>query len=324
MPAPGLQFAGGQPLSQGRRAGSRVLAGCLMAALMAAMCGKPTTVSVSSPVAPSAETDPCAPLTSASGGPVADPAGPYYHQVVVARSDDGVRVTDARQVLEHASVPDGVRLPDGSVLIYYVNGATGSVWVARFDGTAASPIGPISLNGLASPAGVVDPDATLLASGSVRLAYLAGFGPPASATSRAMCLADAVDGVNFTVVRTALTLAATDMATDPSLARLADGSWLMAVSRGQQTMLARSAAGISFTPGEILPYGGVPEVASLPDGRVRLYVCAGGIESYVSADLGATWSREAVVVPPGTLGKRIVCDPSWVAGASLFIFKTAD
>lgn len=31
---------------------------------------------------------------------------------------DGITLTDARQVIDHASVPDGVRLPDGSVRVY--------------------------------------------------------------------------------------------------------------------------------------------------------------------------------------------------------------
>jgi len=296
----------------------------VLAALVLVACSGPPTSPTPLPVPPPTQAEPCAVQPGGSGGPVTDPNGPYYHQVVVARSADGVHVTDARQVLDHASVPDGVRLTDGSVLIYYVNGAAGSVWVARFDGSTANPIGPIALNGIYSPAGVVDPDATLLPNGSVRLAYLSGFGPPGSNTARAMCFADSADGVQFAVAGAALTLSPSDIATDPSLARVADGSWLMAISRGQQTMLARSAAGISFTPGETLTYGGVPEVAGLPDGRVRLYVCAGGIESYVSENLGASWSREGVVVAPGTLGKRIVCDPSWVPGAGLFIFKTGD
>lgn len=58
---------------------------------------------------------------------VEDPNGPYGHQVVVAETKDGVTLTGARQVIDHASVPDGVRLADGSVRIYYVNGDRKSV-----------------------------------------------------------------------------------------------------------------------------------------------------------------------------------------------------
>jgi hypothetical protein len=66
----------------------------------------------------------------------------------------------------------------------------------------------------------------------------------------------------------------------------------------------------------------VPEIALAADGRVRLYVCSQGITSYLSADAGRTWTREGVVVT-GTPSQRIVCDPSFVAGAGLFVYKTA-
>jgi hypothetical protein len=140
--------------------------------------------------------------------------------------------------------------------------------------------GPISLNGNASPAGVVDPDATRLPGGRIRLAYLGGFGAPNSASARAMCLADSDDGVAFTVVGPAYDIPAEDTLTNPSLARLTDGSWLMAMSRGQQTVMARSGDGLRF---------GVYDT----------------------------------LVAPGTLGARIICDPSWVPDAGLFIFKIA-
>ncbi len=75
--------------------------------------------------------------------------------------------------------------------------------------------------------------------------------------------------------------------------------------------------------GETLTYGGVPELADAGGGRIRLYVCARGIESYLSADGGATWQREAVIAtaPPP---QRIICDPSRIAGTNLFLYKTGD
>jgi len=141
--------------------------------------------------------------------------------------------------------------------------------------------------------------------------------------TRAICVAESSDGVQFQVVATAVSLSASGTDTDPSVTRLSDGSWLMALSRGKTTVVARSSDGLAFALGETLSFGGVPEVTTLEDGRVRLYVCASGIESYVSGDSGHTWNREGVVVPPGTLGHALVCDPSRVAGTNLFLFKTA-
>lgn len=74
---------------------------------------------------------------------------------------------------------------------------------------------------------------------------------------------------------------AREQLTDPSVVRLPDGSWRMAISLGQQTVMARSTDG------------------------------------------GSTWLQEGVVVPPGPAGQRIVCDPSLVAGAGRFLYKTA-
>ena len=69
----------------------------------------------------------CAVRGVSPAGPVTDPNGPFFHQVVVATSDDGRTIRDAHQVVDHASVPDGTRLPDGSVGIYYVNASEGGV-----------------------------------------------------------------------------------------------------------------------------------------------------------------------------------------------------
>ncbi|MBI3264684.1 MAG: hypothetical protein HYZ58_16290, partial [Acidobacteria bacterium] len=195
--------------------------------ILAIACGSastPTSPSApSSPSSPAAAQDACA-VTGGASGPVTDPNGPFFHQVVVARTGDGTTLRNARLVLEHASVPDGVRAADGSVRIYYVNGEDGGVWVARLEGDMVTPIGPIRLNGVASPRGVVDPDATLVG-GRIRLVYLSGFGAPGGSASRAMCIAESTDGQSFTVVAKAIEFGAGDMTTDPSVVQLGDGTW---------------------------------------------------------------------------------------------------
>ena len=79
---------------------------------------------------------------------------------------------------------------------------------------------------------------------------------------------------------------------------------------------------MTFAREATLSYGGVPELALLDGGAVRLYVCAQGIESYRSTDAGRTWTREGIVVGTSFNGRKIVCDPSLVAGAGMFVFKT--
>lgn len=296
----------------------------LALAVTAATCGRgagpatPTTPTATVPTTPS---NPCAVQAGGPPGPIADPNGPFYHQVVVARTTDGITLSDVHEVIDHASVPDGARLPDGAIGIYYVNGAQGGLWLARLVGGTATPVGPISLDGIANPGGAADPDATALPDGRIRLVYLSNLAS-IGGTTRAMCMAESSDGLNFTVVGPAITFSGTTAETDPSITQAQDGSWLMAISRGQQTLMARAGDGRNFTIYDTLGYGGVPEVTTLADGRVRLYVCATGIQSYLSSDAGLTWRPETTVVPPNTLGRRIVCDPSMVAGTDVFVFKT--
>jgi hypothetical protein len=279
-------------------------------------------VTASTPPGGSAPGPECTPTRSAGSGPIADPSGPYYHQVVIAQTTNGLTLVGAHQVLDHASVPDGVRRADGTVLIYYVNGAGGAVWAARIEGDSARPISAISIDGVSAPAGVVDPDVLPLADGRVRLFYLSGVGTPGVNNPRAICIAESDDGVRFTGRGVAATLPSGELLTDPSVVRLADGTWLMAMSLGQQTVLARSSDGLAFAREATVSFGGVPELAIAPDGALRLYVCAQGIVAYRSTDQGRAWTREATVVGPGFNGKSIVCDPSLVAGAQLFVFKT--
>jgi len=245
------------------------------------------------------------------------------HTVAVGAAADGVTITDAAEVLRAGSVPDGVRLPDGSIGVYYVNGQTDGVWMGRLSGSTLTPVSAITIDGVLRPQGVVDPDATSIG-GRIRLAYLNGFGPPASGAERTMCLAESADGLVFQTLAAAWRLGANATETDPSIVQLQNGAWLMAVSRGTSTLMGRSTDGLSFAQYDTLTFGGVPELALTTDGRVRLYVCSGaGIQSYVSADGGSPWTFESPVVTPAMIGRPIVCDPSYVAGAGLFVFKTA-
>jgi len=265
----------------------------------------------------------CEPRPAPGGGaPVNDPNGPWGHQVVVASTTDGVTLDGAHQVLDHASVPDGVALRDGRVLLYYVNAETGAIHVAKLAGETIEQLGAISIDGAAAPMGAVDPDAVLLPNGKVRLFYLGNLGPPQLGADKPwyICSADSEDGRSFKLTGRAIQFTG-EPTTDPSVTRLSDGSWLMAVSRGPNTLLARSKDGLSFEQYASVDYGGVPEVSSLNDGRTRLYVCARGIESYLSNDRGTTWTREATNIAPN-IGKAIVCDPSWVPTANLFFYKT--
>jgi len=267
--------------------------------------------------------DGCEPRPAPGGGRrVENPNGPYSHQVNVALTEDGVTLDGAVQIIDHASVPDGVSLTDGSLVVYYVSGETGVIHVARVVGGSVEELGPISVDGVVAPSGAVDPDATLLPNGMVRLFYLGNFSSsrPDEVQSWYICAADSHDGVNFELVGMVMEFTG-PQTTDPSVVELDDGTWLMAVSQGRTTLLARSVDGLNFEEYTVVYYGGIPELGLTGSGLVRLYVCANGIESYVSDDEGNTWTLEATNIAPG-LGHNIVCDPSWVPDAGVFFYKT--
>jgi hypothetical protein len=306
-------------------ASQRLTGGHLLPALavfVAIGCGSSPT-GLTTPTGPTAPGPPtgglstCSPRPNPAPGPVTDPNGPLYHQVVIARTSDGVTLTDPRIVLPAASVPDGVQAPDGRVLVYYVNGARHGLWVGAATATTLEPIGPIMIDGVPDPLGIVDPDAYRVGN-RIRLAYLASF---PQTGERAVCLAESDDGLDFRTIGTAMDLRAAGTITDPSVVQLPGGSWLMALSSGQMTRLARSADGVAYSLGETLAVGGVPELAVLADGTIRLYACAAGIIAYRSSD-AVTWHREQVVASRGPNGSPLVCDPSYVAGTDLFVFKT--
>jgi hypothetical protein len=225
-----------------------------------------------------------------------------------------------QEVLAHGSAPDGVRLPDGSIGVYYVNGETDGVWLARASAGSLVPVSPITVDGVIRPVGTADPDAVLV-NGRVRLFYLNGF---ASGGGRNFCVAESSDGVSFQTRALAIRFTGTEA--DPSVVQLPDGSWLMAFSRANHTEmgLARSGDGLTFAQYDTQRYGVVPELAVTEDGRVRLYVCTDGVDSYASSDRGTTWAREGRVIGPAATGRAIVCDPSYVPSVGLFILKTTD
>ncbi len=226
------------------------------------------------------------------GGNLIDQLGPRGHQIMSATSVDALHWTVAPDVLRDAgSVPDVVTLPNGILHIYFVDGLSPAPGLLQ--GSPQQGWQPLELSLTDGPSmGIVDPDAMLLPDGRIRLFYLAAM--PANPTApRAVYSAVSEDGIHFTQeegVRVAV-----EHITDPSVVVLPDGTWLMALSRGGTTLLARSTDGVTFSLTEVVVNeGGVPELTLLPDGSLRLFVSApDGIRSLRSTDGGNTWEPEA-------------------------------
>jgi len=258
--------------------------------------------------------------------------GPNCHQTAIATSRDGMSFTPDGQILERASVPDGVRLPGGGLGVYYVTGGDDhGIFLGRLVGSRWERGEKVLLDG-AFDGNAVDPDAVNLPDGRIRLFYYRGAFVAGAVPSQMAPFYSAIstDGVRFTVEGKVFEI---EGGTDPSAVQLPDGSWLLAVARAQarEMVIARSADGKVFERVATLANGGIPELNVLADGRVRIFFNGSGgagtppgMVSRISADGGRTWTDER--------GTRLnlqgfAADPSVVRldnGQYRMFYKTAD
>ncbi|HHJ52443.1 MAG TPA: exo-alpha-sialidase [Caldithrix abyssi] len=243
----------------------------------------------------------------------------YSHYIYMTTSDDGIHFDpQSALILEHASVADLTIGKDGSVWAYFVNGQPGKhgIFAARQTKTGAwEMVDCIKINDRFN-GNAVDPDVTRLPDGRYRLVYFEGNFvsqnlQPGDPNPIYSAISD--DGIHFSVENL---LIAEQGVTDPSLIQLPDGSWLLAMVRGTETLLAASEDGASFSlTGVTVKEVGIPELGLLPDGRVVLYLS----KIFVSTDKGQTWQPVKDAVVPGN-----GADPSLLAmpaGGYAFSFK---
>jgi hypothetical protein len=231
-------------------------------------------------------------------------------------------------LLDHASVPDAILRPNGEVWVYFVNGVPGKhgIWIAKSSTSGSWDIVDcVQLNGRFN-GNAVDPDIVLLSDGRYRLFYYEGHfvGPnPPNEGPHPIFSAISDDGLNFEIEGQ---LIAVEKVTDPSVVQLANDRWLMALSLGTRTLLADSDDGYDFElTGVAVELGGVPELAILADGNVRLYVTTEGIKSAISSDKGQTWAVEPGTRLSSSQGE-ILADPSLITtsdGGWVLFYKVA-
>ena len=253
--------------------------------------------------------------------PSSDPKGPMFDQLGVAFSTDGASHYGYTESLARASAPDGTLLPDGRAAVYYNDGQTNGIFMSILSGTTLTPVSAVTVNGVFRPRGMADINVALVG-GKVRMTWMKGDNPD---RNRTFCIAESADGLSFTVLAKAIEFGNSSEA-DPTVVQLNDGTWLMAYSRQNHTGVgfARSSNGLTFTEYDTKTYGVVPELALTDDGRVRLYVCADGVTSYISSDRGTSWTREAQIITARVTGRNIVCDPTYISAIKQFIFKVTD
>jgi hypothetical protein len=248
----------------------------------------------------------------------------YAHRVQWAHSEDGVRFrSDGRVLLEHASVPDGVRRDDGETWVYYVNGVPGqhAVFIARLEGEQLVPFQCLRLDGEVV-GDAVDPDIVALPDGRYRLFYFLGWftpenRPPPGGAPHPMYSAVSADGVHFEVEQVQLAL--DNEGTDPTVVRLPSGRWLMAVTAEGRVVLAATETGDDFTLTEHAFPRGISELAYFPEQQVvRLFISGQRRTVWESDDEGETWVEIPMINVPGP-------DPSVVPdgeGGWIMFFKS--
>lgn len=264
--------------------------------------------------------------------------GPFNDEAWIAFSDDSRewRVADG-PVREHASVPDIVEV-DGRLLVHFVDfsGRPGpgeeqiSMVESTDGGESWSDPRRCRIEDKPNAGGAVDPSVVLLDDGRMRMYFFGSEmtqGDPAShAGPHHIYSAVSEDGVDWTCEEGSRY--EQERITDPEVIRVGD-EWLMFVSEGSQTHLARSDDGLAFERDRdfSLRLGGVPGAVALPDGRVRIFAC--GREGIMTA----LWDPRRDDPPREERGGviergsyRIVADPAVIplsGGGYAMIFKRA-
>jgi hypothetical protein len=245
-----------------------------------------------------------------------EPHGPFYHQIHLARSTDGLTwQTDDVVIRNHASVPSLVGWQE-TLWIYVADPAQNWLMVLRQDGDVWWET-RTQIDGF-DPTYAVDPDVVILPDGRLRLYFLdirtletTPEGLPGLATIRSAVTSD---GVHFALEEGAR-IQSRAPGTDPDVVQAADGSWWLYVLHDAGTIIAHSTDGLTFAEVGESSTGPMSDTVLLDDGTLRRYYARpGAILSEVSAD-GLTWTADPGVRIEGTVGHPSVtrlADGSWL------------
>ena len=224
--------------------------------------------------------------------------GPYLHTVQSASSQEGLNFTlDGTVLLEHASVPATVLLPNGRIRTYYVDASktpeTANVAESSDNGKSFKPLG-LEIKKMAKRK-ALDPAVVPLEDGRWRLYYYACNDNPEAEGAHEMHAAISSDGVHFTEEQMVFSR---EGLVDPDV-WWNGKEWLMYVFSmvEHDTIVARSKDGLKFEyvgPLGLRGWGTVAPV-KLSDGRFRLFAfdqrMQQNIASFVSND-GSKWLQE--------------------------------
>lgn len=271
------------------------------------------------------------------------PSGPFNDQVHGAVSRDGLNFEFLPgPFFKKASVPDVLELTKdsklgkaGTLLLYFVDfsrvtgpGTEGISVATSIDGINWSEAQQVIIEEKLNRGAAVDPSVVELPDGRIRMYFFGSditSGDPASQPGEhKIYSAISSDGINF-IVEEGIRFQMQEI-TDPEVIQVRS-EWLMFLSRGRETLLARSEDGLNFILDKdfILQIGGVPGAVALPSGEVRIFACSPeGIVSAVfdpKSDKPLTQDKGARI--PKDID-AIVADPSPILrkdGSYYLIYK---
>jgi FG-GAP-like repeat len=213
----------------------------------------------------------------------------------------------------------------------YFNGAALDVASEPTPGAPWSSPVACTLNGVVMSGAFSDPQVNVLPNGQFLLAYSTsvpfGIGGEIDTTVSS-------DGIHFTSAQLAVAAPPNSSTTDPSIVQLPNGTFLMVVaingpSETTETFYS-STDGRNWTAtGASIPNIGGGGLAVMPDGSIRFYVGApginggpGGVSDFISHDNGQTWIGE-----PGlclTFAGSVSLPSVWQAAPGLYdmVFQT--
>lgn len=240
-----------------------------------------------------------------------DPKGPFYHSILKATSTNGLSFEKNENILfEHASVPDVLRLPDGRIALYAVDGAgrskSGLLVVISDDDGKSWQIGSVQLTSAAGHVGLADPEVVLLPDSSIRMYYVIFPQRNNQAGNNEIWSAVSDDGIHF-VEEEGIRFTYQQL-TDPDVVKIGQ-QWFIYFSQGPRLVAASSIDGNIFTLEKtIREQGSVSNTVHVGNNQWRQYYCNSGIKSAISSN-GLNWQDESgarIIASAGSM----VCDPA--------------
>jgi len=241
-----------------------------------------------------------------------DPAGPFYHIIYRTSSTDGLSFEGKDKIFEHTSVPDVIRLNDGRIALYGVDGygrsKSGLIVAFSDDDGKTWTSGSLQLASNLNHQGAADPEVVLFPDGTIRMFYVIFSNPNDMMSVNEVWSATSTDGIHF-VEENSLRFKHAQL-TDPDVAKIGD-TWFIYFAQGPKLVAASSSDGKTFTVEKtIRDRGSVSNTVQIENNKWRQYYCeeSEGIKSATSSD-GLTWKDDSGIRVRADAGKTF-CDPA--------------